>query len=119
MVPELKDLTDEETQKEMELPTLHARRERGELITMYKIVNRIDKIDKQDLVVLKEDDGGRMRGHSKRIRKRQCLSDIKTYSFPHRTVNVWNGLSEEIVTAASVQKFKEMLDIYRYGDRTI
>ena len=52
----------------MELPTLQARR--GDLITMYKIVNRIDKIDKQDLVVLKEDDGGRMRGHSKRIRKR-------------------------------------------------
>ena len=37
---------------------------------MYKIVNCIDKIDKQDLVVLKEDDGGRMRGHSKRIRKK-------------------------------------------------
>ena len=85
---------------------------------MYKIVNHIDKIDKQDLVVLKKDDG-RMRGHSKRIRKRQCLRDTKKYSFPHRTVDVWNGLNEEIVTAASVQKFKEMLDIYRYGDRTI
>ena len=103
----------------MELPTLQARRERGDLITMYKIVNRIDKIDKRDLVVLKEDDGGRMRGHSKKIRKRQCLRDIKKYSFPHRTVDVWNEFSEEIVTAASVQKFKEMLDIYRYGDRTI
>ena len=96
----------------MELPTLQARRERGDLITMYKIVNHIDKIDKQDLVVLKEDDGGRMRGHSKRIRKGQCLREIQKYSFPHRMVDVWNGLSEEIVTAASVQKFNEMLDIY-------
>ena len=119
MVPELKDLTYEERLKEMELPTLQARRERGDLITMYKIVNRIDKVDKQDLVVLKEDDGGRMRGHSKRIRKRQCLRDTKKYSFPHRTVDVWNGLSDEIVTAASVQKFNEMLELYRYGDRTI
>ena len=78
----------------MELPTLQARQERGDLITMYKIVNRIvqvrqerdlitiykivnhiDKVGKQDLVVLKEDDGGRMRGHSKMIRKRQCLRD--------------------------------------------
>ena len=41
-----------------------------------------------------------MRGHSK-IRKRQCLRAIKKYSFPHRTVDVWNGLSEEIVTAAA------------------
>ena len=91
MVLELKDLTYEERLKEMELPALQARREKRDQITMYKIVNRIDKVDKQDLVVLKEDDGGgRMRGHSKRIRKRQCLRDIKKYSFPHRMVDVWN-----------------------------
>ena len=58
----------------MELPTLQARRERENLIAMYEIVNRIE-IDKQDLVVLKEDDSGRMRGHSKRIRIRQCLRE--------------------------------------------
>ena len=119
MVPELKDLTYEGRLKEMELPTLQVRRERGDLITMYKIVNQIEKIDKQDLVLLKEVDNRRTRGHSKRIRKSQCLRDIKKYSFPHRTVDIWNGLKEEIVTAANVHKFKEMLDKYRYGDRTI
>ena len=66
-------------------------------------MNRIDKIDEQDLVVLKEDDGGRMRGHSKSIRKRQCLRDIKKYSSPHRMMDVWNGLSEEIVTAVCAE----------------
>merc|ERR1712035_293286 len=53
MVPELKDLTYEGRLKVMELPTLQVRRER-DLITTYKIVNRIEKIDKQDLVLLKE-----------------------------------------------------------------
>ena len=119
MVSELKDLTYEERLKEMELPTLQVRRERGDLITMYKVVNGIEKIDKQDLVLLKEEDNERTRGHSKRIRKSQCLRNIKKYSFPHRTVDIWNGLNEETVTAASVHKFKEMLDKYRYGDRTI
>ncbi|MPD05636.1 hypothetical protein E2C01_101390 [Portunus trituberculatus] len=61
MVPELKDLTYEERLKEMGLPTLQDKRERGGLITMYKMVNGIEKIDKEDL--LTEEDG-RTRDHN-------------------------------------------------------
>ncbi|MPC98771.1 hypothetical protein E2C01_094152 [Portunus trituberculatus] len=74
MVPELKDLTYEERLKEMGLPTLQDRRERGDLITLNKIVNGIEKIDKQDLVLVTEAE--RTRGHAKKIRKKQCLQDI-------------------------------------------
>ncbi|MPC28730.1 hypothetical protein E2C01_021941 [Portunus trituberculatus] len=51
---------------------------------MYKIVNDIEKIDKEDLVLLTEEDG-RTRGHEKKIKMRQCVKDIGKYSFPHRT----------------------------------
>ena len=40
-------------------------------------------------------------------------------SFPHRTVDIWNGLKEEVATATNMHKLKEMLDIWRYGDRTL
>ena len=86
MVPELKDLEYEERLKEIELPTLQDRRKRGDLITMYKIVNNMEKIDKQDLVTLKGEGIGGRRGHSRKIRKSHCSSDIKKYSFPHRIV---------------------------------
>ncbi|MPC32789.1 hypothetical protein E2C01_026118 [Portunus trituberculatus] len=33
----------------------------------------------------------------------QCLKDIKKFSFPHRMVDIWNGLSEDIVAAESAQ----------------
>ncbi|MPC23217.1 hypothetical protein E2C01_016258 [Portunus trituberculatus] len=78
---------------------------------MYKIVNDIEKIDKEDLVLVTEEDG-RTRGHVK-IRMRQCVKDIGKYSFPHRTVEKWNALNNEVVTAHNVHNFKEKLDKWR------
>ena len=39
------------------------------------------------------------------------MRDINKYSFPHRVVNAWNGLEEDVVNAISVHKFKTELDI--------
>ena len=118
MVPELKDLEYEDRLKERRLLTLQDRRERGDLITMYKIISGKEKIDRQDLMILTEDASRRTRGHSKKVGKSPCSRDVKKYRFPHRTVDVWNGLREEIVEAASIHDFKKKLDKYRYGDRT-
>ena len=97
------------TSKEMGLPTLQDRRERNDLITLYKIVNGIEKLDNQNLVM--EEETRQMRGPSRKIKKSQCLKDTRKYSFPHRIVDTWNGLKEEIVKATSIHKFKKMLDI--------
>ena len=59
----------------MGLPTLQDRRERGDLITLYKIVNGIEKLDKQNLVMMEET--RQMRGHSRKIKKSWCLKDTK------------------------------------------
>ena len=119
MVTELKDLSYEERLEEMGLPTLQERRERGDLITMFKLVNNMEKVDRDDLVPQMEEGERRTRGHGKKIKKGRCLSDIKKYSFPYRTIDKWNDLKEEVVAANSVHMFKEKLDKYGYGDRTI
>ncbi|MPD04299.1 hypothetical protein E2C01_099978 [Portunus trituberculatus] len=85
---------------------------------MHEIVNGIEKIDKEDLVLVTEE-AGRTRGHVKKIRMIQCVNDIEQYSFPNRTVEKWNALSDEVVTAHNVHSFKEKLDMWRYGDRTL
>ncbi|MPC46860.1 hypothetical protein E2C01_040590 [Portunus trituberculatus] len=79
MVLEINDLPYEDKLKEMELPTLKNRWERGDLIMIYKIVKTMIKIDRQDLVPLIEDQYRQTRGHSKKIRKSQfCpVSKIK------------------------------------------
>ncbi|MPC62227.1 hypothetical protein E2C01_056310 [Portunus trituberculatus] len=84
---------------------------------MYKIVNDIEKIDKEDLVLVTEEDR-RTRGHAKKIRMRQCVKDIEKYSFLHRIVK-WNALNNEVVTAHNVHNFKENLVKWRHGDRTL
>ena len=43
MVAELEDLTYEERLKEMHLTTLKEKRERGNLITIYKLMNNLEE----------------------------------------------------------------------------
>ena len=51
MVPELEDLTCEEKLKEMHLTTLKERRKRGDLITIYKLMNTLEETDRKDLIL--------------------------------------------------------------------
>ncbi|MPC66419.1 hypothetical protein E2C01_060566 [Portunus trituberculatus] len=84
---------------------------------MYKRVNGIEQVDKEDLLLVTEDDG-MTRGHVK-IRMTQCMKNIGKYSFPHRIVKKWNALNNEVVITHDVHNFQEKLDKWRHGDRTI
>ena len=88
MMPELRDLEYEDRLKEMGLLTLQDRRERGDLITMYKIIKGKEMIDRTDLVTMVTNETRHTRGHSRKTAKRHLLWDVKKFSFPHRTVDV-------------------------------
>ena len=59
---------------------------------------------------LKKDN--RARGHEVKLLKDQCRLDIRKYSFSQRTVNEWNKLSTDCITASIVNMFKNKLDTY-------
>ena len=50
--------------------------------------------------------------HEVKLVKDQCRLDIRKYSFSQRTVNKWNKLSMDCITASSVNMFKNKLDTY-------
>ena len=52
------------------------------------------------------------RGHEVKLVKDQCRLDIRKHSFSQRTINEWNKLSTDCVTASSVNMFKNKVDTY-------
>ena len=51
----------------------------------------------------------RTRRHEVTLVKDQCRLDVMKYSFSHRTINEWNKLSTDCVTASSVNMSKTRL----------
>ena len=56
-------------------------------------------------------DGG-TRGHEVELVRDQCGLDIRRRSFSQRTVDEWNKLSTDCVTAGSVNMFRNRVDTY-------
>ena len=54
----------------------------------------------------------RTRGYEVKLVKDQCRLDIRKYSFSQKTINYWNKLSTDCVTASSVNMFKNKIDTY-------
>ena len=50
------------------------------------------------------------RGHTYKIYKRHCGTNRRKYSFSQRVIAHWNGLSESVIDATSVNSFKNRLN---------
>ena len=66
----------------MQLTTLKERREKGYLITIYKLMNNLEETDRKDLIMKSKEEARQLRGHKKKLQKGICLNDTKEYSFP-------------------------------------
>ena len=116
MIPRLRDMTYENRLQELNILSLEQRRERGDMIAIYKLMTGKDYIDREELLVW---DSRETRGHGCKLRKSNYRRDIKKNSFPHRNVDTWNRLDNKVVQAKSISIFKEKLDKCRYGDGTV
>ena len=110
IIPELRDLSYEERLIECGLTTLETRRLRGDQIEVFKILNGYENIDRNMFFSLKKD--SRTRGHEVKLLKDLCRLDIRKYSLSQRTVNEWNKLSTDCITASSMNMIKNKLNTY-------
>ena len=113
LVPELKELTyTEKLKKKLKLPTLKFRHIRGDMIECYKILNNIYDKGTKKFITLREEISlrNRNRQNSKHIFQNHANRNRRKNFFTNRIVNTWNSLPEQIVTAPSVNSFKNRLD---------
>ena len=90
---------------------LEERRNRGDLIELFKMVRVISIVPLQTFFKLA--DGSRTRGHRWKLVKEHSRCDARLYFFSARVLNRWNSLPESAVQANSVNCFKNQLDKLR------
>ena len=114
--------TYEEKLKEIGLTTLKERRERGDMIQTFKIVNGIDDVDcKQWFTFLSEErprptrstlqigDDGSV-SSKLTLKAERCRLEVRRNFYSNRVVEPWNQLPENLKCASTVNNFKSGYD---------
>jgi hypothetical protein len=90
------------------LITLEKRRERGDLIQVFKLIKGLDNVDYKKFFQLVQN--SKTRGHSYKLVKFRSKLNVRNKFFSQRIINSWNSLPEDVVQADSVNCFKNRLD---------
>ncbi|RZC37033.1 hypothetical protein BDFB_009272 [Asbolus verrucosus] len=110
LVGKFKNTSYGERKRMLKISDLKQRRIRGDLIWTYKILPKMISTDLSTLFVLNRDT--RNRGHSYKLLHQKYNKTCRQNFFVNRVFSSWNALTEEIVSATSVNIFKNKLDIY-------
>ena len=108
LVPFLRKLTYDRRLEILELTTLETRRERGDLLQVFKLLNNFEKIELVNKPVLRQE--SITRGHNLKY-ERERVSYLPRHNFLfNRSANVWNALPKDIVNSTTINEFKNKLD---------
>lgn len=107
MFKELKVLPYMDRIDRLGLWTLEERRNRADLIEVFKICNGYTTLSLE--AFFEVDSYGRTRGHNWKLRKPHCTKGIRKYFFSSRVIDRWNKLTDDIVRSPSINSFKKKL----------
>ena len=78
------------------------RRKRGDMIEVYKIFNKMVRIEPSEFFTPSQ--------NSKKLFKNRFKEEVRKHAFSQRIISDWNSLTENIVTSESLDIFKKRLD---------
>ena len=111
ILPALRRLPYSERLKACQIPTLHYRRIRGDMIELYKIITGkyqgcvAPSLIKEEIYVA--------RGNDFRLQKLRVRYDLRKFGFSNRVVNTWNSLPNWVVSTKPLIHLK--LDWINFG----
>ena len=112
LLQKTKNLSYKERLVEIGLPTLEYRRERTDVIQVYKLLNKID-VTSYDLLKVRE--ATVTRGHNLKLFKPRSRTSVRKNAFSHRVIDNWNSLTTEVVQAPTLNAFKSRLNNHWVG----
>ena len=77
------------------------------MIEVYKYLHGHYKVEKPALILATTTD---LRGRKFKLQKNRFRLNIRGNFFSQRTINDWNSLPEEVVSALTINSFKNQLD---------
>ena len=105
LLPELRDKeTYPDRLKDLQLPTLAYRRQRADLIQIFKILKGFNKVEASKFFKFAKD--SITRGHNFKIVKQRFRTKLRQFAFSIRSVNNWNALPERSSKCYHCQPFQ-------------
>ena len=93
--------------KYLGLPSLQYRRLIADMVETYKILNNIDKVQYEQILPWSQTT---TRGHSKKLYKKNCRTNVRKYSFSQRIVDEWNKIPKKVIDSKTINTFKDQLN---------
>jgi len=95
--------------KEINLWTLEERRNRADLIELFKTYKGFTTVPFESLFTLDCNNKG-THGHLAKLSKPGCQKDVRKYFFSYRVINRWNAPDDETVSSSSINVLKNKLN---------
>ena len=108
MVPGLHNLSYPERLGKLDLPSLEFRRLRGDMVETYKIVNGLYDVEATDFFNFVPNSA--TRGNAHKIAKPHVRTNLGRNRFSFLVITHWNSLPNDVVTAPSLNAFKNHID---------
>jgi len=111
MIPDLRNLRCEERLRRLGLWMLEERRNRSDLLELFKVKSGLSTIPLNTYFELNTDT--RTRGHSWKLTKKRCRLDVRKYFFSERVIDRWNSLPQTAIDQKTLNGFKRALERMR------